>query len=163
MLDSVAVEQVRVALEERLVALGPPTLPVDRDEVKPGSRDRLVVLVWGPVASSDMSDRCRRDIDGLVDGIQPQVAPRELKVLTMAEASARADDRVEDLKVTCPHYVDRTRSPPTAQPRASSSPKAGRLEGHAEPGEYLIWHAPPLDVDLSGSELVEGKQLVRQR
>lgn len=115
-LHELAVEQVRVSLEECLKARGPPPLLVDRDEVKPRSGERLVVLVCGSVASSDVPNRCCHDVGGLVDGMQVQVSPRELEMLAVSEGSAHANDLVEDLSVTAPHRLDRTRSFGGTQP-----------------------------------------------
>ena len=98
--DQLLVEQVGVALDEPLEALGPPALAVHGHEVEPGAGDRLVILVFAPVQPSDVPDRRDHNPGRFVDRVKAQVVPRQLKVLAMAEAAASIEDLVEDLKVS---------------------------------------------------------------
>jgi GNAT superfamily N-acetyltransferase len=115
------VQEAGVALDERFKVFGSPALHVHRDEAKPGAGDRLVVLVLSPVPSSDMPDRGAHDPLRFVERMQAQVGPRELEVLSMAEAAAGPNDLLKDLEIRFAHE-------PTVAAAAASRNPAQRVE-----------------------------------
>ena len=53
-----------------------------------------------------MPDRRDHGRGRFVEGVEAQIAPRQLEVLPMAEAAASLEDLVEDLKITFPDPPD---------------------------------------------------------
>jgi hypothetical protein len=98
--DEVAVEQTRRTPEEHLEVF-PVGWLVQSYEPDPRSRQRLVVLHRRPVAIRDVADGRAHQLLGFPFLCQPEVAPRQLEVLGMSEASV-TQDVVEWLDVRRP-------------------------------------------------------------
>jgi hypothetical protein len=125
MLDQPTIEQLRIAVDERIESVRAPSLHVHRHEVKPGPCDRLVILVLGAVQSSDVPDSVSHDLGRFLDRIQLQVFPRELEMLAMTEATPSLEDRAKGLNVTLPHATTVTRAAPTRN-ETRSGPRSKR-------------------------------------
>jgi ribosomal protein S18 acetylase RimI-like enzyme len=149
MFEQFPVQEVRVALDERLKAFRSPALHVHRHEAKPRASDRLVILVLSPVPSRNMPDRADHDALRFLDRVQPQVGPRELEVLSMAKPAAGPNDLLKDLEIGSAHE-------PTVAATA-------RLRNPAQRCERLPLLTPPRDgrVDRVPSMAPRGEVILR--
>lgn len=103
MAEQAGVEQLRVPAEEVLEADTGPALPVHRDALDPGARDRLVELGGLAVRGRDLPNRGGDGVARLAGVVESEVAPRELDVLAVAEAVAATEDVVQHLPVLAVH------------------------------------------------------------
>jgi hypothetical protein len=102
-IEKVAVKQTTVLGNELIEGLGVTLRAVEFHEVHPAARDRLVVLVGRAVRARDLPDGTGHGSLGLIRLIQLQVTPRQLQMLSMAEAAPRVEDRAKDVEVLVAH------------------------------------------------------------
>jgi hypothetical protein len=103
LLEKVTVEQPSIARDELLKRAGGPALAMGRNELYPGKRERLVVLVRGSVLRGDVTDGRGHRLLRRPEPMPVEVVPRELQMLPVAEPPRLVHDTFESAQIRRPH------------------------------------------------------------
>ena len=98
-----AVKQTRVLGNEPIEGVGIALRAMERHQMHPAARDRLVVLVGCAMQSRDMPNcRCHGTLR-LLGVIHLKVTPGQLQMLAVTEPPAHIEDRAKNVKVLFAH------------------------------------------------------------